>query len=174
VGGAETMPSRSGAVFMNQRPKIHPRALTWTLPWSVWVPKVSSTCPHLDLSVEWQRRSAVALSFLYMAFVRWLQLLPLRKRDCADLAIEVVMLRHEVAVLRRQIARPALQPADRALLAGLSRLLSRHRRQRFFVQPPHSFAGIGTLFGAGGRIHGDRDDRPCRRGPYRSCSDWQR
>jgi putative transposase len=52
-----------------------------------------------------------------------------------DLAIEVVMLRHEVAVLRRQIHRPALEPADRAVLAGLARLLPRQRLGRFLVQP---------------------------------------
>jgi hypothetical protein len=45
------------------------------------------------------------------------------------------MLRHEVAVLRRQITRPALQPPDRAIFAGLSRLLDRQHRGRFFVQP---------------------------------------
>ena len=39
-----------------------------------------------------------------------------------DLGIEVVMFRHEVAVLRRQLARPALRPVDRAVLASLSRL----------------------------------------------------
>ena len=77
----------------------------------------------------------MALSFLYLTFVRLLELLRLQRRDTTDLAIEVVILRHEVAVLRRQVARPALRPADRALLAGLSRLLSRAKRNRFFVQP---------------------------------------
>ena len=45
------------------------------------------------------------------------------------------MLRHEVAVLRRQVARPALLLADRVVLAGLSRLLSAARRGHFFVKP---------------------------------------
>ena len=45
------------------------------------------------------------------------------------------MLRHEVAILRRQVARPALRPTDRALLAGLSRLIQRRKHHRFFVQP---------------------------------------
>jgi transposase InsO family protein len=76
----------------------------------------------------------MALSFLYLAFVRILQLLRL-SRAHDELAIEVVMLRHEVAVLRRQVARPRLRPSDRAVLAGLGRLLGRRRRGRFFVQP---------------------------------------
>ena len=63
---------------------------------------------------------AVTLSFLYRAFCRVLQLIRLIGRSDTDLAIEVVMLRHEVAVLRRQVHRPALQPADRAVLAGLA------------------------------------------------------
>jgi len=79
--------------------------------------------------------ASVALSFLYVAFVRILQLLRLRRDDRDELAIEVIMLRHEVSVLRRQIVRPALEPADRALLAGLSRLLSKSRLERFFVRP---------------------------------------
>jgi putative transposase len=78
---------------------------------------------------------AVTLSFLYRAFCRLLQLIGLTCRGDTYLAIEVVMLRHEVAVLRRQVHRPALEPADRAFLAGLARLLPRHRLGRFFVQP---------------------------------------
>lgn len=77
----------------------------------------------------------MALSFLYQAFVRVLQILKLFRSDNTELVIEIVMLRHEVAVLRRQVARPALRPADRALLAGLSRLLAPRKLGRFFVQP---------------------------------------
>jgi len=78
---------------------------------------------------------AVILSFLYRAFCRVLQLIRLIFRSNTEIAIEVVMLRHEVTVLRRQVHRPALEPADRAVLAGLARLLPRHRLGRFFVQP---------------------------------------
>src|ERR1700692_4385991 len=77
----------------------------------------------------------MALSFLFLAFVRILELRRLESRDAADLAIEFIVLRHEVAVLRRQVTRPALRPADRALLAALSRLLSHWRRRGLFVQP---------------------------------------
>jgi hypothetical protein len=77
----------------------------------------------------------MVISFLYLAFVRVVQLVRLLCRAQDDLAIEIVMLRHEVAVLRRQVDRPALRPADRAPLVGLSRLLSRARREGFFVQP---------------------------------------
>jgi len=81
----------------------------------------------------------MALSSPYIAFVRILQLFRLVRHDNEDLAVEVVMLRHEIAVLRRQVARPALRSTDRAVLAGLSRLLDRRRRQRFFVQPASLF-----------------------------------
>ncbi len=80
-------------------------------------------------------RTGQVQSLLYVAFVKILRLLRLGRRDNEELAIKVVMLRHEVAVLRRQVARPVLQPSGRALFAGLSRLLDRGRWERFFVQP---------------------------------------
>lgn len=73
--------------------------------------------------------------FLCLAFLRTMQILHLQRSSDSDLAIEVVILRHEVAVLRRQVDRPALRPSDRALFACLSRLIPRAKLSRFFVQP---------------------------------------
>ncbi|HVA09659.1 MAG TPA: integrase core domain-containing protein [Acidimicrobiales bacterium] len=102
------------------------------------VPKMPSMgCDlHFDGWRRMRRASgAVTLSFFYRAFCRVLQLIRLISSKETDFAVEVVVLRHEVAVLRRQVHRPALEPADRAVLAGLAGLLPRHRLGRFFVLP---------------------------------------
>ncbi|MEV0408362.1 helix-turn-helix domain-containing protein [Actinoallomurus sp. NPDC050550] len=66
---------------------------------------------------------------------RFLQLVVLF--GCGDRAkeIEIVALRHQVAVLRRQVDRPDLSDGDRVLLAALSRLLPRPSWKSFFVTP---------------------------------------
>jgi putative transposase len=68
--------------------------------------------------------------------LRWLfQLLLLRPRSEDFKEMEIVVLRHELWVLRRQAGRPQLQPADRFLLAAASRLLPCSRWGSFLVSP---------------------------------------
>ncbi len=74
-------------------------------------------------------------SFVYLALRRSLELVLLCFRSGEAKEVEILVLRHELAVLRRQHPRPRLQPADRALLAALSRLLPRARWSVFLVQP---------------------------------------
>jgi putative transposase len=71
----------------------------------------------------------------YLTLCRSIQLLALAARGDAVKDLEIVVLRHQLAVLRRQIPRPRLEPADRALLAAVSRVLPRARWSCFFVQP---------------------------------------
>jgi transposase InsO family protein len=77
----------------------------------------------------------VVWSFVYLALRRSLELVLLCFRSAQAKEIEILVLRHELAVLRRQHPRPRLQPKDRALLAVLSRLLPRARWSVFLVRP---------------------------------------
>jgi putative transposase len=77
----------------------------------------------------------VALSFLYWSFRRLLELLVLRLRSEQAKEIEILVLRHQLHVLRREIARPRLEPADRALLAAFSRALPREVWRSFLSRP---------------------------------------
>ncbi len=77
----------------------------------------------------------MALTFLYLIFRRLLDLLSLLPRSDAAKTAEILLPRHEISVLRRQVARPRRSWADRALIAGLSRLLPRNRRLGLPVTP---------------------------------------
>jgi hypothetical protein len=75
----------------------------------------------------------VSLGYLIMRQLLQLMILALRGDHANE--VEILVLRHQVAVLRRQVRRVDLEPADRAVLAGLSRLLPRVRWAAFFVTP---------------------------------------
>jgi len=49
--------------------------------------------------------------------------------------VEIAVLRHQLAVLRRQVARPRYSPANRAVVATLARPLNRERWAIFLVTP---------------------------------------
>ena len=71
----------------------------------------------------------------YLTVRRSVQLLVLLARGEAAKDLELLVLRYQLSVLRRQVPRPRLEPADRALLAAISRVLPRERWSCFLVKP---------------------------------------
>jgi putative transposase len=71
----------------------------------------------------------------YLTLCRSIQLLVLLARGDAAKDLEILVLRHQLTVLRRQTPRPQLEYADRALLAAVSRVLPRSRWSCFLVKP---------------------------------------
>jgi putative transposase len=78
-------------------------------------------------------------SFCYLVLRRVLQLAVLRFRSEEFKELELVVLRHQLAVLQRQVGRPDLSPLDRAFLAAASRLLPRAKWRSFVVTPTTPF-----------------------------------
>ena len=77
----------------------------------------------------------MSASLVYQLLRQVLQMLTQLARDGGAKDVELLVLRHQVAVLRRQVHRPVVEPADRVVLAALSRLLPRTRWSAFFVTP---------------------------------------
>lgn len=75
------------------------------------------------------------VSLAYLVVCRGLQVVALGFRSSEFKELEIVVLRHELSVLRRQVGRLELKPTDRVFLAAASRLLPRQRWRSFVVTP---------------------------------------
>src|SRR5439155_6497920 len=95
----------------------------------------------------------MSASLVYLLLRQVLQMLTQLARDGGAKDVELLVLRHQIAVLRRQVRRPHLEPADRVVLAALSRLLPpptvggvlRQRSRTDFASPTGSARECSTV-----------------------------
>jgi putative transposase len=100
--------------------------------------------------------AGVSLRPLYLIFMQVLGLLLLLGRTSASKNVELLVLRHEVAILRRTTPTPHVDWADRAVLAALIRRLPTLLRGHRLVTPARSCGGTAASWPRSG---------PTRTGP---------
>jgi putative transposase len=103
----------------------------------------------------------VVISAVYLLVRCLLGCLKVLTRRQASKDAELLVLRHENAILRRQIGRVRYKPGDRRWLAALSQLIPRHRRGEVFAVTP------ATLLAWHRRLVARKWDHTSRRSPGR-------
>jgi hypothetical protein len=77
----------------------------------------------------------LVVSVAYVVACRLFGLVVLLARGERSKELEILVLRHELSILRRQVGRPRFEPQDRLVLAALSRVLPRRSWAAFLVRP---------------------------------------
>jgi hypothetical protein len=98
-----------------------------------------------------------SLCYLVLRHVLRLAVLGCRSHDLKEL--EIVVLQHELGILRRQTTRPAMTTVDRLFLAAASRLLPRSRWRSFIITPTTLLRWHRRLVANDGRRHVAPADR---------------
>jgi putative transposase len=102
----------------------------------------------------------MVFSFLYLALRALLSALVRSRRGLHVKDLELLVLRHELEILRRQVGRPRLRPGDRALLAAAAFHLPRPLRNARLVTPPTLFRWHRALVRQKWRQSAGRRGRP--------------
>src|SRR3989442_8207761 len=89
------------------------------------------------------RIGGMLFTFLYLAVRALLGLLVRSRRGPGAKDVELIVLRHELEILRRQVGRPKLRPAERALLAAAAFNCRAYRARRVWLPRGRFCAGIG-------------------------------
>jgi hypothetical protein len=111
----------------------------------------------------------LVVSLVYAIVWRLFELVVLVARGERSKELEILVLRHELSILRRQVKRPRFTPDDRLLLTALSRVLPRRSWERSWSGRRRCCAGTEDSSLATGRIRiGVRVDR---RSTAR-CASW--
>ena len=117
----------------------------------------------------------MAFGLVYLMLARVLSWLALLARSDAAKDVEILVLRHEVAVLRRNNPRPKMSWLDRAVLSALSKLLPPSLRQLRLVSPEPCCVGTPTSLPAAGPTRADAQaDHPPRQRHRPASNDAER
>jgi hypothetical protein len=102
--------------------------------------------PVLCVAGHWSggKLSGMVVSFGYLILRQLLQFIVLGIRGERSKEAEILVLRHQVAVLRRQVKRLDLEPADRAVLSALARSCPGRGGPRCWSLQPRCCVGTAT------------------------------
>jgi hypothetical protein len=119
--------------------------------WGSRMSRTSATCGD-RLAPTSGTITAVSLRLSHLIFQQVLRLILMLGRSFSTKDVELLVLRHEVPVLRRTNPKPRLDWADRAIFAALIRRLPRARRPVVWSRRTRSWAGIGASCAGDGPI----------------------